>query len=111
MDTDNVPLALILAASLPLFFFFSLAQYFADTPGNVFKSRASLRKAGFILRWCRYACVIAMAVSGLALATSFLSGSWWLVSILSLSLLVILLAVYWTASYVVFRIQIVRAHV
>ena len=104
MDTDNVPLALILAASLPLFFFFSLAQYSSDTPGNVFKSRASLRKAGFILRWCRYACVIAMAVSGLALANSFLLGDWWLVSILSLSLLVILLAVDWTASYVVLRV-------
>jgi len=104
LDTDNVPLALILAASLPLFFFFSLAQYFSDTPGNVFKSRASLRKAGFILRWCRYACVIAMAVSGLALVTSYLSGGWRLVSILSLSLLVILLAVDWTASYVVLRI-------
>ncbi len=104
MDTDNVPLALILAASLPLFFFFSLAQYFADTPGNVFKSRASIRQAEFILRWCGYACVVAMAVSGLALATGFLSGVWWPVSILSLSLLVILLAVDWTASYVVLRI-------
>jgi len=104
LDTDNVPLALILAASLPLFFFFSLAQHSADTPGSVFKSRASLRKAEFVLRWCRYACVIAMAVSGLALASSFLSGGWWPVSILSLSLLVILLAVDWTASYVVLRV-------
>ncbi len=104
MDTDNVPLALIFAASLPLFFFFSLAQHSADTQGNVFKSRASLRKAEFVLRWCRYACVIAMAVSGLALANSFLSGGWWPVSILSLSLLVILLAVDWTASYVVLRV-------
>ena len=104
MDTDNVPLALILAASLPLFFFFSLAQYSADTPGNVFKSRASIRQAEFILRWCGYACVVAMAVSGLALATGFLSGVWWPVSILSLSLLVILPAIDWTASYVVLRI-------
>jgi len=104
LDTDNVPLTLIFAASLPLFFFFSLAQYSADTPGKVFKSRASLRKAEFILRWCRYACVVAMAVSGLALVTSFLSGVWWPVSILSLSLLVILPAIDWTASYVVLRI-------
>mgnify|MGYP000409748062 FL=1 len=45
-----------------------------------------------------------MAVSGLALATGFLSGVWWPVSILSLSLLVILPAIDWTASYVVLRI-------
>ena len=104
MDTDNVPLALILAASLPVFFFFSLAQHSADTPGNVFISRASLRKAEFILRWCRYACVIAMAVSGLALANSFLSGGWWPVAILSVALLVVLWVVDWAASYVVLRL-------
>ncbi len=104
MDTDNVPLALILAVSLPLFFFFSLAQHTADTPGSAFISRASLRKAEFILRWCRYACVIAMAVSGLALANSFQFGAWWQVPILSLVLLVVLLAVDWTASYVVLRL-------
>jgi CBS domain containing-hemolysin-like protein len=46
-----------------------------------------------------------MAVSGLALATGFLSGVWWPVSILSLSLLVILPAIDWTASYVVLRIS------
>lgn len=104
MDTDIVPLALIFAVSLPLFSFFSLAQHSANTPGSAFKSRASLQKAGFILRWCRFACIIAMAVSGLTLAHSFQAGGWWPVSILALALLVVLLAIDWTASYVVLRL-------
>lgn len=102
MDTDNVPLALILAASLPLFSFFSLAQHSVDTPGGVFRSRASLQKAGFILRWCRYACVIAIAVSGLALV-NILAGGWWPASIFAFGILIVLLAVDWAASYVVVK--------
>ena len=104
MDTDNVPLALIFAASFPLFSFLSLAQHSSNTPGSAFKSRASQQKAGFILGWCRYACVIAMAASGLALAIGFQGIGWWAVSILALALLVVLLAIDWTAFYIVLRL-------
>ena len=103
MDTDNVPLALILALSLPLFFYFSLAQYSADASASVFRSRAPLRNAAFILSWCRYASIIAMAGPVLAFANSFQSIVWWPVAIFSLALLVVLLALDWTASYIVTR--------
>ena len=102
MDTDNVPLAIILVASIPLFSFFSLAQHSAEAPGSAFKSRASLQKTGFILRWCRYACVIAIALSGLALV-NIQSGGWWPASIFALALFLVLLLIDWAASYVVSR--------
>ncbi|SVD45512.1 uncharacterized protein METZ01_LOCUS398366, partial [marine metagenome] len=75
MDTDNVPLTIILAVSLPIFSFFSLAQHSIDTPAGTFRNRASLQKAGLVLRWCRYACVIAVALSVLVLA-NIQAGGW-----------------------------------
>ena len=102
MDTDNVPLAIILAVSLPLFSFFSLAQHSIDTPGGTFRNRASLQKAGFVLRWCRYACVIAVALSVLVLA-NIQAGGWLLGSVFALAILFVLLAVDWAASFVVLK--------
>ena len=102
MDTDNVPLAIILAVSLPLFSFFSLAQHSIDTPGGTFRNRASLQKAGFVLRWCRYACVIAVALSVLVLA-NIQAGGWLPGSVFALAILFVLLAVDWAASFVVLK--------
>ena len=102
MDTDIVPLAIILAVALPLFSFFSLAQHSVDTPGGTLRSRASLQKAGFILRWCRYACVIAITLSVLALA-NVQSGGWLPALILALAVLMVLLVVDWSASFVVLK--------
>tara|TARA_B100000749_G_scaffold104556_1_gene79838 strand:+ start:945 stop:2168 length:1224 start_codon:yes stop_codon:yes gene_type:complete len=102
LDTDNVPLAIILAVSLPLFSFFSLAQHSIDTPGGTFRNRASLQKAGFVLRWCRYACVIAVALSVLVLA-NIQAGGWLPGSVFALAILFVLLAVDWAASFVVLK--------
>ena len=102
MDTDNVPLAIILAVSLPLFSFFSLAQHSIDAPGGTFRNRASLQKAGFVLRWCRYACVIAVALSVLVLA-NIQAGGWLPGSVFALAILFVLLAVDWAASFVVLK--------
>ena len=102
MDTDNVPLAIILAVSLPLFSFFSLAQHSIDAPGGAFRNRASIQKAGFVLRWCRYACVIAVALSVLVLA-NIQAGGWLPGSVFALAILFVLLAVDWAASFVVLK--------
>ena len=102
MDTDSVPLAIILAVSLPLFSFFSLAQHSIDTPGGTLRNRASLQKAGFFLRWCRYACVIAVALSVLVLA-NIQAGGWLPGSVFALAILFVLLAVDWAASFVVLK--------
>ncbi|MED5568366.1 MAG: hemolysin family protein [Chloroflexota bacterium] len=102
MDTDNVPLAIILTVSLPLFSFFSLAQHSIDAPGGTFRNRASIQKAGFVLRWCRYACVIAVALSVLVLA-NIQAGGWLPGSVFALAILFVLLAVDWAASFVVLK--------
>ena len=102
MDTDNVPLAIILSVTLPLVSFFSLAQHSIDAPGGTFRNRASLQKSGFVLRWCRYACVIAVALSVLVLA-NIQAGGWLPGSVLALAILFVLLAVDWAASFVVLK--------
>ena len=102
LDTDNVPLAIILAVSLPLFSFFSLAQHSIDAPGGTFRNRASIQKAGFVLRWCRYACVIAVALSVLVLA-NIQAGGWLPGPVFALAILFVLLAVDWAASFVVLK--------
>jgi len=102
LDTDNVPLAIILAVSLPLFSFLSLAQHSIDTPGGTFRNRASLQKAGFVLRWWRYGCVIAVALSVLVLA-NIQAGGWLPGSVLALAILFVLVAVDWAASFAVLK--------
>ncbi len=102
LDTDNVPLAIILAVSLPLFSFFSLAQHSIDAPGGTFRNRASLQKAGFVLRWCRYACVIAVALSVLVLA-NIQAGGGVPGSVVALAILFVLLSAEWAASFVVLK--------
>ena len=51
----------------------------------------SLQRAGYLLRSLKHASIIAIALSGLAVAHSVGAGDWWLVSILSLGLLLALL--------------------
>ena len=87
MDTDSVPSALVFAASLLLFSYLSLGQRSALTPGNFSKTGVSLQKAAPLLRPFKQACVIAAALSGLALAHSVGASEWWFVSLLALCVL------------------------
>lgn len=94
MDTD-LPSALVFAASLLLFAYGSLAQ---QTASSTFYNGMPLRRVEHFLRWFRNACIIAIAISGLALARSLGAGSWLPVSLLSLGLLVALLVIDRTAA-------------
>ena len=90
MDTDHLPPSLVFAVSLLLFSYFSLAQNSATSPASAFKIAMPLQKAVYLLRWSKYACIIAVAVSGLVLVNGLATVGWWPLSLLSLGLLVAL---------------------
>ena len=87
MDTDSVPSALVFAASLLLFSYLSLGQRSALSSGSLSKTGVSLQKAASLIRPFKQACVIAAALSGLALAHSVGASEWWLVALLALCVL------------------------
>ena len=93
METDLLPSAPIFAASLVFFFYFSLLQY-SGAP-SAFPVRDA-RSSGWLpttLIFLRFGCVIAAALSGLALAFTFNGMGWWAISFLSLAALVLLVAI------------------
>ena len=90
MDTDHLPPSLVFAFSLLLFSYFSLAQNSATSPGSAFKIAKPLQGAEHLLRWFRYACIIAVALSGMALVNGLGVVGWWPLSLLSLGLLLAL---------------------
>ena len=89
MDTD-LPSALVFVASLLLFAYVSLAQH----SGSItFDKGMPFRKVEPLLRWFRHACIIAAALSGLVLANTLVVVGWWVVSLLSFGLLLLLVAI------------------
>jgi CBS domain containing-hemolysin-like protein len=105
LDTDYLPSAPVFVASILLFSYLNLAHY-SRTPAN-----SSLRNArrsqwiNRILAWLTYGCVIAAALSGLALLHSTGTTSWWPASLLALGLLVSLIAVDRTVACIASRRQ------
>ena len=91
MDTDSslLPSALIFAASLLFFSYLSLAEHAAAFVNGNAGARFH-RGLGFIISSFKYASIIGVAVSGIALALSFQALGWWPIAILSLGLLVVL---------------------
>ena len=100
MDTDSVPSALVFAASLLLFSYLSLGQRSALAPSSLSKTGMSLQKAASLLRPFKQACVIAVALSGLALAHSAGVTQWWIISLLALGVLGGLIVVDRAAEFV-----------
>ncbi len=90
MDTDSLPSAPVFVAFLLLFSFLSLVQHswaFGSTSARIGKPR---QWVGTAFAWLKNACVIAVALSGLALVQSTGTESWWPASFLALGLLIIL---------------------
>jgi Mg2+/Co2+ transporter CorC len=90
LDPDSLPSITVLAAFLLLFSYLSLAQHWGIGSGKL------SRRAGAALILLRDACIIAVAVSGLALVQALLPGdqglTWRPIAVLSLGLLVALAA-------------------
>ena len=93
MDTDSLPSAPVFVVFLLLFSYLSLAQH-SGTSQNF--SSSNSKPAGWlapVISWLKYACVIAVALSGLALIHSTGTVGWWPASFLALGLLVVLAAI------------------
>ena len=103
MDTDSVPSALVFAASFLLFSYLSLGQRSGLSLGSFPKTGVSLQKGAPLLRPFKQACIIAAALSGLALAHSVGASDWWLVSVLALCVLAGLIIVDRAAAFTASR--------
>ena len=104
MDTDHLPPSLVFAVSLLLFSYFSLAQNSATSPASAFKIAMPLQKARYLLRWSKYACIIAVALSGLVLVNGLGAVGWWPLSLFSLGLLLALGAIDRLTAIVALRV-------
>ena len=93
MDTDYLPSAPVFVASLLLFAYLSLARHSRTWTNASPRNGRSSQLAGHILSWLAYGCVIAAALSGLALLHSTGTTSWLPASFLALGLLVSLAVV------------------
>ena len=93
MDTDSLPSTLVFVAFLLFFAFLSLAR----KAGRPSPAASSFGKStpwpGSLVSWLKYACVIACALSGLALIHSTGTFAWWPAAFLALALLLILAVV------------------
>ena len=99
MDTDSlppllIPTGLILAGSLCLFFFLSLAEHAGSNGGGILRDNSPSQRAWFVLSPFKYACVIVIVLSGYFLIRPFLPQAWLSVPILSLALLVLLTLIH-----------------
>ena len=93
MDTDSLPSTLVFLAFLLFFACLSLAHH-ARKPSPAASSLGRpTRWPDSLIPWLKYACVIACAVSGLALIHSTATFAWWPAAFLALALLLILAAV------------------
>ena len=93
MDTDDLPALAVLAVSLLLFAYFSLAQYAAAPTGGVSRGGAPYLRIGQVLLWVRFACVIALTVAGFGIIRDYQSPPWWTLPSLSIGMMAGLLAI------------------
>ena len=103
MDTDSLPSAPVFLAFLLLFSYLSLVEHSGGVGATLARNGWRAPRAGPLLLWFKYACVIAVTLSGLALADSIKSMGWWPVSFLSLGLLISLAAIDRVLGYAVSR--------
>jgi len=90
LDTDSLSSAPVFLAFLLLFAYLSLVEHSGSAGATLARNGWRTTRSGSLLHWSKYACVIAVALSGLALAHSINSMGWWPVSFLSLGLLIAL---------------------
>ena len=103
MDTDSLSSAPVFLAFLLLFSYLSLVEHSRDASATPARNGWRPPRAWPLLPWSKYACVIAVALSGLALARSINSVGWWPVSFLSLGLLIALAAIDRVLGYAASR--------
>ena len=102
MDTSSLSSALVFFGFLLLFSYLSLAEHLGNVRGALSLQGKTPQYARPLLA-LRYACVVAATLSGLALVDSIKDVGWWLISILSLALLVSLAIIDRASAFIATR--------
>lgn len=103
MDTEYLPSAPVFLAFLLLFSYLSLVEHSGSAGATLARNGWRTQQAGPFLPWSKYACVIAVALSGLVFARSINPMGWWPISFLSFGLLIALAAIDRLLGYAAFR--------
>lgn len=93
MDTDSLPSAPVFLAFLLLFSYLSLVEHSGNAGAALTRNGWRASRPELPLHWAKYACVIAVALSGLDLARSINPMGLWPLSFLALGLLIVLAAI------------------
>lgn len=106
MDTDSLPpLLIILAGSLFLFTFLSLAEHTGSAGGGILRDNSSNQRAWFLISPFKYACIVATVLSGFSVVRLFLDQVWLDAAIVFLVSLVVFTVIHRLASAVAVRHQ------
>ncbi len=103
LDTDSLSSALVFSAFLSLFTYLCLLEHSGNPRGASIRNGWRRSWTGPLLPVAKYGCVIAVALSGLALVHSLGSVAWWPVSLLSLGLLAALWGIDRATAHVALR--------
>ncbi len=103
MDTDSLPPLLTFVGFLALFAYLSLAEHPGGNEGSILRDAAPAQRAWFVLSPFKYACAIALSISGFYLVQLTFGLAWGPVAVLSLSLLVLLTLIHRLAALIARR--------
>ena len=103
MDTDSLPPLLILLGFLSLFTFLSLAEHAGSNGGGILRDNSPNQRPWFVLSPFKYACVIAIALSGFFLVRAFPLQPWVAVAVAPFVLLAVLILVHRLAIVIAVR--------
>ena len=107
MDTDSLPpLLLILAGSLLLFTFLSLAEHTGSNGGGILRDNSPNQRAWFLISPFKYACIVATVLSGFFLIRLYFVQVWLDAAILFVVSLVVLTLIHRLASAIASRHQV-----
>ena len=99
MDTDSLPpLLLILAGSLLLFTFLSVAEHAGSNSGGLLRDNSANQRAWFLISPFKYACIVATVLSGFFLLRLYFTQVWLDGLILFVVSLVVLTLIHRMAS-------------
>ena len=111
MDTDSLPpLLLILVSSLLLFTFLSLAEHTGSRGGGILRDSSPNQRAWFLISPFKYACIVAIVLSGFFLIRLYVTLVWLDAAILFLVSLFVLTFIHRLSSSVAARHQGVVSH-
>ena len=98
MDTDSLPPLLIFVGFLALFSYLSLAEQGGSNGSGLLRDNPPSQRLWFVLSPFKYACAIAVSITGFYLVQLNLGLAWGAVSLYALALLVLLTLIHRAAA-------------